>query len=109
MRTLRFIVDNQTIKRDPKCDFNNLIPGTKGYLRVEFSFSPDWNGFKKVVAFWSAMGREYSPQILVDGKSCMVPAEALRRRLFKLQVLGERSGLKLVTDKIEVIQNGGSV
>lgn len=109
MRTLKFIVNNQIIIQDPKCNFDNLIPGTEGYLRAEFSFSPEWNGFKKVVAFWSAMGKEYPPRILSDGKSCLIPPEALKRRTFKVQVLGERSGLKLTTNKVAVSQNGDSV
>ena len=40
MRTLKFIVEGQIIKQDPSCDFTNLVPGTEGYLRAEFSFSP---------------------------------------------------------------------
>ena len=39
MRTLKFIVEGQIIKQDPNCDFSNLVPGTEGYLRAEFSFS----------------------------------------------------------------------
>ena len=107
MRTLKFIVDNKIIKQDPKCDFSDLIPGTEKYLRAEFSFSPEWNGFKKVVAFWSALGKEYPPQVLSDGKSCIIPFEALKRRTFKVQVVGERGDLKLTTNKVAVSQNGG--
>ena len=106
MRTLKFIVDNQMIKQDPDCDFDNLIPGTEGYLRAEFSFSPEWNGFKKVVAFYSALGNSYTPQLLLDGKTCDIPFEALKKRVFKLQVLGERSGLKIRTNKLDINQNG---
>jgi len=109
MRTLKFIVDNQVIKQDPACDFNNLVPGTEGYLRAEFSFSPEWNGFKKVIAFWSVMGREYPPQILADGKSCFVPVEALTKRTFKIQVVGERRGSIIRTNKVAVCQDGDKV
>ena len=28
MKTLRFIVDNQTIRKDPYCDFSGLVPGS---------------------------------------------------------------------------------
>lgn len=28
MRTLSFIIDGQIIRKNPECDFNNLIPGT---------------------------------------------------------------------------------
>lgn len=106
MRTLKFIVDNQTIRRDPKCDFANLIPGTEKYLRVEFSFSSEWNGFKKTVGFFSAMGKEFPSQALVDGKSCMIPFEVLRRRVFRVRVLGERGETKIITNKLAISQDG---
>lgn len=107
MRTLRFIVDKQIIKRDPNCDFNDLIPGTEGYLKAEFSFSSEWKDCVKVAAFWSAMGKEYPPQLLKDGKTCMIPAEALVKKTFKVQVIGKREGFKLTTNKVVVNQNGG--
>ena len=106
MRKLKFIVDNQIIKQDPDSNFNDLVPGTEGYLRVEFSFSPEWNGFSKSVAFSSPMGKKYSTEILRDGKSCAVPIEALKRRSFKIQVIGEKSRLKITTNKMAVSQNG---
>lgn len=28
MRTLSFIVDRQIIKKNPECDFDNIVPGT---------------------------------------------------------------------------------
>lgn len=108
MRTLKFIIDKQIIKQDPVCDFSNLIPGTEGYLQAEFSFSPEWKDCVKVAAFWSPFGREYPPQALKDGKTCMIPAEALNKRDFKVQVIGKKDGFKLSTNKVTVIQNGGA-
>lgn len=90
MRTLRFMVDRQLIKQDPNCDFTGLVPGTEGYLKAEFSFSPEWEGCVKVASFFSVMGNEFPPQILTDGKTCMIPEEALRNRVFKIKVLGRR-------------------
>lgn len=107
MRTLRFIVDGQKIKHDPNCDFSGLVPGTEGYLHVEFAFSPDWDGCAKAVSFWSLMGREYGAVLLKDGKSCAVPAEALKKQVFMVQVTGKRAGYKLTTHKVAVCQNGG--
>ena len=109
MRVLRFIVDGQIVKQDPACDFSNLVPGTEGYLRAEFSFSPEWAGFAKAAAFWSAMGKEYPARLLEDGKSCVIPVEALLRQVFKVGVVG-RSGDKTIrTNKVTVRQNGGEV
>lgn len=107
MRTLKFIVNGQIIKQDPNCDFTNLIPGTKGYLRAEFSFSPEWNNCVKVASFWSAVDKEYPPQVLKDGISCMIPPEALTKYAFKVGVVGKGPNLKLTTNKTAVTQDGG--
>lgn len=109
MRTLRFIVNEQIITQDPNCDFNGLVPGTSGYLQAEFIFSSEWNGCSKVAGFYSQMGKEYPPQVLTDGKTCMIPAEALERNIFKVQVMGKKEGLRLTTNKVEVCQKGGNV
>lgn len=110
MRTLRFIVKGQVITQDPSCNFDGLVPGSDGFLEASFEFSPDWAGMTKVVAFWSPMGKEYPPQKLRKGRVCTIPAEALERRSFKVQVIGmDANAKKLTTNKIEVTQNGGKV
>lgn len=107
MRTLKFIVKGQIIEKDPNCDFSNLVPGTEGYLRAQFSFSPEWHGCVKVAGFYSPLGIEYDPQILYADNSCMIPADALKLKRFKVCVLGKNDHVKLVTDKETVEQNGG--
>lgn len=107
MRTLKFIVDKQTIRQDPTCDFTGLFPGTENYLRVEFSFSQDWNDMVKVAAFWSTLGMEYEPKVLKDGKSCIIPTEALTKASFKIQVLGKKGNNRLTTNKLTINQTGG--
>jgi hypothetical protein len=107
MRTLRFIVEGQIIKRDPECDFTNLVPGTEEYLQAEFAFSPEWEGYAKAASFWSIMGKEYTPKVLEGGKTCMIPAEALSHRSFKIQVVGRSTTSKLTTNKIQITQDGG--
>ena len=109
MRTLKFIVEDQIVKPDPNCDFSNLVPGSKGYLKAEFSFSKEWDGYTKVAGFFSPMGREYKPQILKDGKTCVIPAEACAKSQFKIQVLGQKGVDVLTTNILAVSQNGGSV
>ena len=107
MRTLKFIIDKQIIKPDPKCDFSGLIPGTSGYLKAEFSFSSEWNGCNKVAAFYSVMGKEYPPQVLDDGKTCIIPEEALAGKMFKVRVIGKNEKQKITTNKLTVCQKGG--
>lgn len=107
MRVLRFIVDGQIISQDPTCDFSNLVPNTLGYLQAEFSFSSEWKGCVKAVSFYLASGRECGAEILKDGKTCVIPAGALARRIFKVQVVGKKEGLRITTNKVAVSQNGG--
>lgn len=107
MRTLKFIVENQLIRQDPNCDFSGLIPGTKGYLRVEFTFSKEWADCAKIASFYSMLGKEFPYRILEDGVSCEIPVEALKRRSFKIQLLGKYEDKLLITNKVVVNQNGG--
>ena len=106
MRTLSFIVDGLIINKNPDCDFSDLVPGTTGYLVADFSFSNDWDDTVKVVAFFNKKG-ECPPQILKNGHSCMIPEEALIGSTFEICVLGKKQNMKLTTNKIKVVQNGG--
>ena len=108
MRTLRFIVEDQIIKKDPNCDFDNLVPGSEEYLEAEFAFSREWDNCIKVVAFFSSLGVEYQPQVLKDGRTCVIPAEALQKKVFKVQVIGRRDNYRIKTNKEDVVQNGGT-
>lgn len=107
MRTLKFIVSGQTISLDPKCDFSNLIPGTEGYLQAEFSFSKEWENCVKVAAFFSNLGREYEPQRINNKNTCQITAEALKKSVFKVQVIGQKDGVKICTNRITVHQKRG--
>ena len=110
MRTLRFIIDGQVIKQDPTCDFSGLVPGTEGLLRAEFIFSSEWKNYAKVAAFWSVMGKEYEPKKITSFNECLIPSEALKKRVFKVQVVGVGiDGEKIRTNKVEVKQKGGKV
>ena len=106
MRTLEFIVEDQTIKKNPACDFDGIVPGTSGYLKAKFTFSKEWNRTARVVGFWTNR-KECPPQILNDGQTCMIPAEALVNKRFEFQVLGKRNDLVISTNKLEIVQNGG--
>lgn len=109
MRTLKFIIDGQIIKKDPNCDFSGLVPGTEGYLNARFSFSPEWNGCAKVAAFYSNFGREHGAMVLEDGVSCKIPATALAKKTFYIRVFGKKKDFKITTNKVSVDQDGGVV
>lgn len=108
MRTLKFRINRQIITQDPTCDFDDMVPGTEGYLKAEFEFSEEWDNLIKVVAFYRS-GKECEPKILKDGKSCIIPSEALINRKFSISVIGRSidKKIKLTTNKIDVVQNGG--
>jgi hypothetical protein len=108
MRILRFIVNDQIIEKDPSCSFENLVPGSDKYIKAKFTFSPAWDGFTKVVSFRSMLGNEFEPQFLQDGTTCLIPAEALKRRAFKIQVLGQKGPTTVTTNKLVVEQKGGA-
>lgn len=105
MRILKFNVNNQTIKRDPRSDFSGIIPGTKEELIADFNFSSEWDDSIKVAAFYNAQG-ECPPQKLIDGMYCMIPPEALSGHWFRVQIFGSKNGLPLSTNKIDVLQKG---
>lgn len=107
MRTLRFLVDGQTIKQDPTCDFTNLFSDRRFDICAEFAFSSEWKDKIKVVAFWSMLDNEYEPQELDDKNTCVIPSDALKRASFKIQVLGLRGSEKLTTNKLTILQTGG--
>ena len=107
MRTLRFIVDGQTVKQDPTCDFSGLFLNKDSGVCAEFIFSSEWNDKIKVVAFWSMLDKEYEPQALDDKNNCIIPSDALKRASFKIQVLGLRGSEKLTTNKLTILQTGG--
>lgn len=109
MRTLKFNVDGSVLKPDPSCDFANLVPGSNEVVVAEFKFSSEWAGVRKVAAFYSVLGREYTPQILQDGVRCFIPTHALERRSFKIQIMGIINGKKVQTNKLAVSQDGGKV
>lgn len=108
MRTLKFIVDGQIIAKDPNCNFDNLVPRSEGFMQARFSFSPEWDNCVKVVSFWSALGKEYPPQLLTDGTTCRIPTEALARCSYGVQVIGKGRDFKIITNKIMVEQDGGN-
>lgn len=106
MRTLNFIVNGQNIIKDPECDFDNIVPGSSGYLVAKFTFSSEWDDTVKVVGFWNN-NHECPPQILKDGRSCVIPSEALINRRFYISIFGKNDEMKLTTNKLGVVQNGG--
>lgn len=109
MRTLKFVVDGNTLSPAPDCNFDGLFPGKEKEVRAAFVFGPDWEYCTKVVAFWSILGSEYPPQMLGEDNSCMIPAEALERPAFKIQLLRMYNGGVQSTNQFTIYQKGGNL
>lgn len=103
MRTLRFLIEGQKLKKDTECDFKGLIPGTRGYLEVAVSCSDEWNDCRKAVVFKSKRTECAMP--LLGGK-CQIPEEILKGNIFTLRVVGERKGYRITTNQVGVTQDG---
>ncbi len=107
-RTLVFNVKNQTIQKDPNCDFTGLVADTVGYLNARFTFSEDWNGFTKVVGFFANNGeKEFEPKKLGIDNNCEIPDEATQYHEFEIRVFGKRGGSVITTRPITIKQYGG--
>lgn len=106
MHTLHFIVNKNNIMRDPQSDFSNIPINTKETILAIFHFSSDWDKAIKVAAFFNSKG-ECPPQKLADNMYCIIPKEALSGHWFRVQILGNKNGSRIETNKLDVIQNGG--
>lgn len=105
MRVLKFNVDQQLIKKDPRCDFSNIVKGSQNYLYAKFSFGDGWRGCKAAASFW-CLGKEY-PVLLSTGGVCAIPSEALRWDSFGVSVTGMKDDGKYIvkTNRLEVQQS----
>ena len=105
MRTLKFIVEGQRLRKDPQCNFDDLIPGSSGYLECEFVFNDDWIDCDKAASFFAIDGQENAERIL--GNKCTIPADVLTHALFYMSVMGQKNlDFKIKTNRITVRQRG---
>lgn len=103
MRLLKFNVDAQQLSKDPTCDFNNLVAGTRKYLRAQFTFSPEWHDCVKVASFWRG-GKEHA--VILQNDECEIDPEALVGTTFGVTVTGQRGDYRITTDKVTIRQRG---
>lgn len=104
MRILSFLVNEQQLKKDPKCNFQNISKNTKGYLYAKFTFGKGWNGCRVAASFW-CLNKEYPVIIEKDG-ICVIPEKALTWSNFKVSLTGVKDGYKITTNKVTVEQEG---
>lgn len=100
-RRLAFVVDGQTLRKDPSCNFDGIVSGTHGYLYATFDFSREWDGCKVAASFFHN-GEEHAEPV-INGH-CNVPDEVLDGRLFKVKLIGVRKGYRITTTTCSVKQ-----
>lgn len=105
MRTLRFLVNGQNLKKDPACDFSFIVPGSSGYLFAEFVFSNEWSDKLKVAEFRKRPDSECFPKKIIRGK-CEIPKEILDESMWCVKVVGKKNNILLPTNIISVRQAG---
>ena len=96
MRLLKFNIDAQRIQKDPNCDFSNIVAGTKGYLRAQFTFSPEWQDCLIVASFWRGKSEH---AVIVENGECMIPDEVLSGPTFRVSLIGQRGDYQITTNK----------
>ena len=101
MREIQFKVAAQVL--EVTGDVSNIVPGTSGYLEAHFDFSEEGADCVKVASFFSR-GKEYA-ELVTDDK-CVIPAEALTSRYFKVQVIGVKRDYRILTNKVKIVQEG---
>lgn len=102
-RELRFKVERQIIKKSSRCDFTNLVAGSRNYLTAHFIFSEEWEGIRKIALF-NVLDEKFSSEIDEEG-NCDIPNEVVLLGSFYVQVIGRSdSGTLIVTNTVCVEQ-----
>lgn len=104
MRTLKFVVEEQSLKKDPACNFSGIVKGSKGYLQCSFSFSREWAGCKVAASFWN-YDKEIDAAAVVHGV-CQIPDGVTDFRRFGVSLAGVKYGYRITTSKIWIEQEG---
>lgn len=81
-----------------KGDFSNIVSGSAGYLKCEFSFCSEWDGLLKVAEFRRYENGDCFP-VKIENGSCEVPPEVLGGRKWYVNVVGKYISTKITTNK----------
>lgn len=104
MRTLKFNVTSQIIKRDPQSSFKDIVAGTSNYYQAAFVMDESWYGYSCIAQFRG--GDEISYQPIIKGK-CKIPDNVLHYNSFFVSVIGKKGEIRLTTNEIQIFQIGG--
>ena len=103
MRNLNFKVSGQKLSKEG--DFDDIVVGSKGYLKACFTFNSEWKGFVKVAAFKSNDGDEVPAKINANGE-CMIPDSVTDGAYIKVRVIGKnKEGQTITTGTVSFLQS----
>ncbi len=103
-RVLSFIVEGQSIRKDPNCDFTGLVSGTKGYYQAKFSFDKEWKDYKCIAIFKTSKITKFVPII---NNACSIPDEITEHLNYRISVLGQSGLQSIPTTEVSIRQNKG--
>lgn len=94
MRNLNFKVSGQKLSKEG--DFDNIVVGSKGYLKACFTFDSEWRGFVKVAVFKLKNGEEVPVKIDANGE-CVVPDSVTDGAYIYVRVVGKSKTQQVIT------------
>lgn len=106
MRTLKFNIEGQRIKKNPKCSFSGLVTGNKGYLECEFATSKEWLMLAKVAVFYTETSKEYVPLI---NNRCQIPDSVTDSTRIRVGLVGRSGDTILMTNMAVIMQQKGAL
>lgn len=101
MRVLNFRADGQVLKKDG--NFDDLYPGSAGYLYAEFNCSRDWLGMVKVAEFRLRLKGDPVSVAVINGR-CEIPESICAASYFFVRLIGKKGRVRLTTGDCEVKQ-----
>lgn len=101
MRILTFNVHGQKLEKDPTCDFDNIVAGSKNYLKAYFNLPEDWQNCVVAASFWR--GKEENAMIL-ENNMCEIPDEMIDYPTFRVSLTCKKNQQLIPTNKVLVRQ-----
>lgn len=101
MRLLKFNVNRQTIAKDPECDFENIVAGSRNYLKTYFNLPESWQNYPVAASFWRGKD-EYA--VLLRNNECFIPDEVLDFPTFRVSLTCQKGSTLIPTNKILIRQ-----
>ena len=103
MRNLNFKVSGQKLSKEG--DFDNIVVGSKGYLKACFTFNSEWKGFAKVAVFKSNSSDEVPAKINANGE-CLIPDSVTDGAYINVRVVGKsKTGQIITTGNVSFLQS----